>query len=138
MPVNLPRLVVRQPLPNGLILELWDLSRPLVGDRWYTVLEARIAIPVRADDLPPDLKPMADQVVAALGPEISFSQTEERNFIAASAHPRLLQEMQDRILALAPGYFGHKDFAAGCIRGKFAARQKQDDWQRLDTRDDGA
>ena len=82
------------------------------------------AIPVRAETLPPELKAQAALVVEALGEEIIFSQAEERNFIAASDAPGLLQEMQDRILALAPGYFGHADFAARFIRKKFAEQQE--------------
>jgi hypothetical protein len=121
MSMNSVRFVLRQLLPNGLTLELWDRSRPVAGDRWYTFLETRIVIPVREDSLPPDLKPLADQIVAALGEEIVFSHTEERNFIAASEHPKLLKEMQDRVLALAPGYFGHGDFAAKFIRKTYAA-----------------
>lgn len=121
MSMNSGRLVYRQPLANGLTLELWDHSRPVAGDRWYTLLQTRIAIPVRADSLPPDLKPLADQIVAALGKEIIFSHKEERNFIAASEFPGLLKEMQDRILQLAPGYFGHRDFAARFIRKTYAA-----------------
>jgi hypothetical protein len=46
--------------------------------------------------------------------------------------------MQDRILALTPGYFGHANFAAGFIRKKFAELQALRQWQRLDTRGDGA
>lgn len=125
MSTNSARLIHRQALPNGLTLELWDHSRPVAGDRWFTQLKSRIAIPVRPDILPPDLKPMADQVVAALGPEIVFSHEEERNFIAASAHPSLLKEMQDRILQMAPGYFGHKDFAAKFIRKTYAASRER-------------
>ena len=37
---------------------------------------------------------------------------------------RLLKDMQDRILALASGYFGHADFAARFIRKKFAEQQE--------------
>jgi len=127
-------LLDRQPLSPLLTLELWDCSRPLVGDRWFVCLEARIAIPVRAETLPPELRAQAAQVVEALGEEIIFSQKEERNFIAASEAPGLLQDMQDRILALAPGYFGHADFAARFIRKKFAEHQALRQWQRLDTR----
>ena len=136
--MNSPRLLARHPLDNGLTLEFWDHSRPLVGDRWFVCLEARIAIPVRAETLPPELKAQAAQVVEALGEEIIFSQRQERNFIAASEAPALLQDMQDRILALAPGYFGHADFAARFIRKKFAERQELQQWQRLDTRGDDA
>lgn len=136
--MNSPRLLGRHPLENGLTLEFWDHSRPLVGDRWYVNLEARIAIPVRAETLPPELQAQADMVVEALGEEIIFSRKEARNFIAASEAPGLLQEMQDRILALTPGYFGHANFAAGFIRKKFAELQALRQWQRLDTRGDGA
>jgi hypothetical protein len=127
-------LLARHNLDNGLTLEFWDYSRPLVGDRRFVCLVAQIAIPVRAEILPPELKAHAAQVVEALGAEIIYSQKEERNFIAASEAPRLLQEMQDRILALAPGYFGPADFAARFIRKKCAELQELQQWQRLDTR----
>ena len=134
--MNSPRLLARHPLDNGLYLELWDHSRPLVGDLKLVCLLARIAIPVRAETLPPELKAQAAQVVEALGEEIIFSQRQERNLIAASLAPGLLKDMQDRILALAPGYFGHADFAARFIRKKCAERQELQQCQRLDTRGD--
>ncbi len=135
--MNSPRLLDRHPLTNGLSLELWDHSRPLVGDRWFVSLEARIAIPVRVETLPPELEAHAALVVEALGEEIIFSREEARNFIAAADAPGLLQEMQDRVLAQAPGYFGRADFAARFIRKKFAAQQELSRWQRLDTRGEG-
>ena len=122
--MNSERLVHRQPLPNGLTLELWDQSRPIAGDRWYTLMETRIAIPVRKY-LPPDLKPQAGRVIEALGEEVVFSRQEERNFIAASEAPSIIEEMQDRMLQLAPGYFGHKDFPAKFIRKTYQTWQQR-------------
>jgi hypothetical protein len=136
--MNSPRLLDRHTLDNGLTLEFWDHSRPLVGDRRFVCLVARIAIPVRAETLPPDLKPQGAQIVEALGEEIIFSQRQERNFITASHAPGLLKDMHDRILALTPGYFGHADFAARFIRKKCADLQELQQWQRLDTRGEGA
>jgi hypothetical protein len=125
MATNSARLISRHPLNNGLTLEFWDHSRPVAGDRRYVLLETRITIPVRADTLPPELQALADQVMEALGREITFAQQEARNFIAASEAPATLQDMQDRILALAPGYFGHADFAPRFIRRTFAAYQER-------------
>lgn len=136
--MNGPRLLDRHPLDNGLTLEIWDHSRPLVGDRWFVNLETRIAIPVGAETMPPELKVNAGMVMEALGEEIVFSQQEARNFIAASESPGLIQDMQERILSLASGYFGHAGFAPGFIRKKFAELQALRQWQRLDTRGDGA
>ena len=134
MVMNSGRLIARHPLDNGLSLEFWDHSRPVAGDRRYVLLETRVVIPVRADTLPPDLKAQAPQVLGALGEEITFSQKEERNFIAASEAPGLLKDMQDRILALAPGYFGHAEFATRFIRRKFTEGEELRRWQALDTR----
>jgi hypothetical protein len=127
--MNSGRLIVQQPLPNGLILELWDHSRAVAGDRWFVLLETRIAVPVGETTLPPELKTLADQVVQVLGDEIIFSRKEEHNFIAATERPILLKDMQDRVLAMAPGYFGHEDFAAKFIRKTNLAGQAQHLWQ---------
>ena len=71
---------------------------------------------------------------------VELSQKLEDLGRARNVHgaPALLQDMQDRILALAPGYFGHADFAARFILKKWAERQELQQWQRLDTRGDGA
>lgn len=120
-------------MSNGLILELWDRSRPVAGDRWFVVLETRIAVPIRKDTLPPELKALADQVVSTLGNEIIFSRKEERNFISTTEMPNLIKDMQDRVLAMAPGYFGHGDFAAKFIRKTYLASQTQHPWQAADS-----
>ena len=132
--MNKPRLLARHTLDNGLALEFWDLSRPLNATHSFICLETRIVIPVRAETLPPEFKAQAARVVSALGEEIVFSQRQERNFIAASKAPDLLQDMQNRILALAPGYFGHRDFAARFIRKKCVEMQELQQWQRFNTR----
>jgi hypothetical protein len=58
------------------------------------------------------------------------------NFISATEAPKILKDMQDRFLDMAPGYFGHPDFAARFIRGKFSEKQELQRGQRLDTRQD--
>jgi hypothetical protein len=118
------RLLSRHPLNNGLTLEFWDYSRPIAGDRWFVLLEVRIAIPIRSDTLPPELRGQIDQVKETLGDEIFFSQKNERNFIAATEASNILKNMQDSFLGMASGYFGHPDFAPRCIRGKFAHKQE--------------
>ncbi len=52
--MNSERLVSRHPLNNSLTMEFWDYSRPIAGDRWFVLLEVRIAIPIRPETLPPD------------------------------------------------------------------------------------
>lgn len=134
MPTNAEKLINRHALPNGLILEFWDHSRPVTGDRWFVHLETRIAVPIGAKTLALELKPLEEQIIMALGTEIIFSRTEERNFIATEDLPGLLKDLQDRMLQLTPGYFGHKDFAAKFIRKTYVAWQEQQSTQVADQR----
>ena len=122
------RLLLRYSLPNGLILELYDRSRPMAGDRWQVVLEVRLPIPVNAANLPPELADRAPEVMAALGPEIAFTQQEVHHFIDAREVPAYLEEMQTRLVEGLKGYLGHPDFAKRFIRKKFTEHQERQHW----------
>ena len=117
------KLLRRQVLANGLILEFHDRSRLMAGDRWQVILEVRVPIPVSAATLPPDLADRAAEVGAALGPEVVFTQQEVHYFIDVHEVPGLLQEMQTRLLRSLEGYLGHPDFAGRYLRKKFAERR---------------
>jgi hypothetical protein len=119
------KLLLRHPLANGLILEFYDHSTPMAGDRWQVILEVRLAIPVSADMLPPDLADRAPEVIAALSPEIFFSQQEIHYFIDIRDVPGLLQEIQTRLLQGLEAYLGHEDFASRYLRKKFTAYQNR-------------
>ena len=117
MPATLLR---RRALPNGLTLEFHDLSRPMAGDRWQVILEMRLAVPVNAGNLPPDLADRAPEVAAALGPDVTFTQREVHFFIDARQVPALLHEIESRLWEGLKDYLGHPDFAGRYLRKKFA------------------
>ncbi len=116
-------LLRRRPLLNGLTLEFYDLSRPMAGDRWQVILEARLPIAVSRAALPPDLADRIQEVVAALGPEVVFSQREVHYFIDHKEVPTLLQEIEIRLWEGLQRYLGHPDFAGRFLRKKFAEKQ---------------
>lgn len=114
-----PRLLLRRDLQNGLTLELYDHSRLMAGDRWQVVLEVRLAIPLTAGHLPPEMRGRLPEVIQALGPEVIFSQQDRRHFIDAREAPALLLKMQERLLQGIEGYVGHPSFAPGFLLKKF-------------------
>lgn len=124
------RLLLRQSLPNGLVLEVYNRSQPMAGDRWQVVLEGHVFITVSEAVLPADLKERAQEVIATLGPEIVFIQQDIRHFIDVREVPAILQEMQERLLKDLGPYLGHADFAGRYIRKKFAEHQQRRDWYR--------
>jgi hypothetical protein len=125
MDMNPEKLLSRHPLKNGLSLEFWDLSKPMVGDRWQVVVEARVAIAVTADTLPADLRPQAGQVMAALGEEVFFNKQEVRTFVAAGEMAAILKQIEEQLLASRRAYLGHPDFAPRFIRKKHGDQQRE-------------
>ena len=123
--MDLEKLLSRHALNNGLVLEFWDLSRPVAGDRWQVVVEARVPLAVTADTLPPDLGPHLNQVIAALGKNLVFTKQEVRNFIAVGEVANLLTQIEAQLLASLRGYLGHPEFAARLIRKRFAECQER-------------
>jgi hypothetical protein len=122
------KLLSRHLLENGLTLEFWDLSRPMIGDRWIVTLEARLIIPVNAATLPAGLQAQEAEVVRALGAEIVHSQRDERNFVDTKEMAANLKEIETRLLALAPSYFGHPEFPGRLIRKRFAEFLEKQRW----------
>ena len=118
------KLLSQHPLKNGLALEFWDLSRPLLGDRWQVVVEARVPVAVTADTVPPDLRPQLDRLISVLGKTLVFSKQEVRHFVPAAAVAALLEQIKDQLLASLRGYLGHPEFAARFIRKKYADYQE--------------
>ncbi len=126
------KFISRHPLPNGLVLEFWDLSRKTAGDRWQVTLEARITVPVAADTLPPELQEDLEEVQAALGPELRFSHPETRNFVAEDRMPQLLKDMESWLLASLKGYVSHPKFAARFILRQYRQHQERARWYQED------
>jgi hypothetical protein len=121
--MNPGKLLSQHSLKNGLVLEFWDLSRPVAGDRFQVVVEARVA--VAAENLPPGLQPQAAQILSDLGEEAVFTKQEVRNFVAAGEVAALLAEIQDQLLSSLSAYLGHPEFAPRFIRKKYADFQEK-------------
>ena len=127
--MNPEKLPSRHALDNGLFLEFWDLSRPVAGDRCQVVVEVRVAIPITADLLPPDLRPQLDRIISALGENPVFAQQEVRNFVAAGEVSSLLKQIEERLLASLGDYLGRPDFPGRFIRKRYADYQEKQRWQ---------
>ena len=122
--MNPEKLLSQHSLRNGLLLEFWDLSKALAGDRWQVVVEARVAIAVTADTLPAELRAQVGQVIAALGQEVVFTKQEVRIFVAAGEVADILKLIEGQLLTSLRGYLGHPDFAPRFIRKKYVDQQK--------------
>jgi len=128
--MNSEKLQTRHALANGLFLQFWDLSRPMIGDRCQLVLEIRVAVPITAGLLAPDLRPQLDRIIAALGEAPVFTKQEVRNFVAAGDAASLLKQIEEQLLASLRAYLGHPDFPGKFIRKRYAEHQEEQRCQR--------
>lgn len=120
----------RHPLPNGLTVEFWDLSKHTAGDRWQVVVEARVPIPLTPENLPPELQDRETEIASALGSPVMFTKQEIRNFIAVGEVPDLVEKIATQLYASIRGYLGHPEFARRFIRKQFKEYQERQAWQR--------
>jgi hypothetical protein len=112
-------------LPNGLILELWDTSKLMTGDRWLVSLLARVEVPV----LPEYFSTLDNgeqayrDVLSAYGFPLVFTQEKNRHFVdekdSKNVFAELCQRFKDNLLS----YLGNPRFAS------LYAMKKYDDLQ---------
>jgi hypothetical protein len=122
-----PRRVAILTLENQLTIELLDASRKIAADRWQVELVMRIDIPVAEHWFSsPQAQPAPlEKLVSALGQNTRFEYRDVRNFVADQEKTALFKSMSDNLLAMAPRYYSHPDFAARFIVKQYAAHQKK-------------
>ena len=124
------RLLEKTTLPNGLILEIWDTSRLMAGDRWLVSLLAKVEVTV----LPEYFSTLDDgeqayqDLVATHGNSLVFSQEKVRPFVdekeIQDVLTRLCQRIKDNLIA----YLGNPKFASLYVLKKYGDLRDRQDW----------
>ena len=119
------RLIETITLPNGLILELWDKSSQMAGDRWLISLLAKMEVPV----LPEYFSTLDNSeqayldLVAAYGDPLVFTQEKTRHFVDEKDSTDMLaglcQRFKDNLLL----YLGNPRFAYLYVMKKYGDLQ---------------
>ncbi len=116
-------------LPNDLVLELYDYSRRVAGDRWFVGLLSRISIDVSEEDFASVAQDQGlyEEFIRDQGQTICFEMRKERNFIDQREKDRAFKQLLDELKQHALSYMGHRSFARGFIKQRvrdFEERQK--------------
>jgi len=124
------KLITSIALANGLILELYDGSRRVAGDRWLVCAIARIDIPV--DEIGfltvhPWI-PDAAEIKKHLGERVRFEQKRERHFIDERQKEDVLKDIVDSLLSTVQGYLSHPDFAKNVLAREYKKCLTRESW----------
>ncbi len=121
------RLVETIALENSLALQIWDLSRPLAGDRWLVSLEARVDIPLDISYL--DSLPNKDKVFSVLrdkfGQEVSYRYVQEKHFVDAREKTRVFQGFVDNVKSSLIPYLNHPEFGKRTVLARYVELKKK-------------
>jgi hypothetical protein len=101
-------------LPNGLILELWDTSRPMAGDRWRVSLLAKVEVPVLPDYFSTldNGEQAYQELLSAYGFPLVFTQEKNRHFVDEKDSKNVLAELCQRFKDNLLSYLGNPRFAS--------------------------
>jgi hypothetical protein len=121
------RLVDRIELKNGLILEIWDESRGLVGDRWVVTMMARIRIPLN-HEIARDVGDTIHEIQNLLGDSIFYIQRKTRNFIPDKDVPTVFNQLKERFLESALPYLSNPSFPRQFVKKKWEEIKRHSQW----------
>ena len=124
------RLIEKITLPNGLILEIWDKSHLMAGDRWLVSLLARVEITISPEYFSTldDGEKAYQDLVAAHGNSVVFTQEKVRHFVdereTKDVLTQLCQNLKDTLVA----YVGNPKFASLYVLKKYGDLRDRQHW----------
>jgi hypothetical protein len=113
-----PRLLERRALPNGLVLEFWDESWRVAGDRWYVGIRAVVPVPLwdhQGDDISPDVM---EFIRTEVGDYLCFQLREGKNFVAEDEVDSVREEFKSVFLRNSLPYLSRPDFPSRFVSRK--------------------
>ena len=107
------RLIKTNVLKNGLILEIYDQSREIAGNRWLVKMAAKIDIPIDRLHLGDGLNKQVDlnSLKKSFGNFVRYEQKSERNFIAEKEKDIVFDDLMSSFLTSTRRYLSHPNFA---------------------------
>ncbi len=121
------QLVESITLKNGLILEIWDYSRPLAGDRWLVGMLAQIVV-----EAPKEAFSREEFYEIFLEEEegrVYYRHRKERTFVDKREKDVIFQHLKDHFLDVALNYLSHPSFRERLISAEVALFERRKLWE---------
>ena len=117
-------------LGNGLILEIYDQSRKIGGDRWLVKMAAKIDISIDRLSLGDGLNKQVslNSLKESFDNFIRYEQKRERNFIGDQQKDSVFNDLVTSFLTSTREYLSHPHFAARYTVKEHLRRQQRKTW----------
>jgi wyosine [tRNA(Phe)-imidazoG37] synthetase (radical SAM superfamily) len=118
------QLIKSIPLDNGQVLNIYDASKNIAGDRWQVNLVARIVISVNEISLENNAaNATLSEIEQALGDTVEYEIKKQRNFIDDKEKQTVLTDLLDTFIKYSAPYLSHPDFPKRFIIKKYHERK---------------
>ena len=114
-------------LENGLILEIWNYSRKLAGDRWLVGFLAQIGIiPSESDFSNSEYYKM---FLEKTDGKVYYRYRKERHFVPEDTVSTIFSNIKENFLKAALPYLSHPDFKKRLLKQEIKQFERQMDWE---------
>jgi hypothetical protein len=126
------KLIKTTVLGNGLILEIYDHSCKVAGDRWLVKMAAIVDIPIdyliknASGNSQLDLN--IDELRKFFNACIRYEQKRDRNFIAETEKDMVFNEIVVSFLSSSQAYLSHPDFPVLYAKREYLKKKQQRAW----------
>jgi hypothetical protein len=121
-------------LENSLILEIYDHSRKVAGDRWLVKMVAKIDISIDyLTDNPREdsgLNLQVDKLKKFFDACIRYEHKRERNFISEKEKDVVFNDLLSSYLESTQAYLSHPDFPIRYAAREYLKKKQQSTWYR--------
>ena len=126
------RVIEQMRLDNGLVLEIYDRSRPVAGDRWMVAFAAQIEVAVTPDlfcDLAASNLSFED-LRRVVGEKAVYQYEKVRNFIDAKQKDEVFRALKEHFLRTSLGYLSSSQFPRKLLLRKYFDAQHAERMRR--------
>ena len=119
------KLVDQIMLENGLILEIYDRSRQVAGDRWLVSFEARMDIAVTPEYFKDQgsENPGLGAIREVVGEKVTYNYEKSRQFITEEKKDEVFKGIKERFLETTLSYFSSANFPRNVILSRYQQAQ---------------
>jgi len=114
-------------LENGLVLEIWDYSRKIAGDRWLVGFLAQIGVVPAREDFSEET--YYEYFLQNTEGKLYYRYTKERTFIPEEEVSQVYKNIKENFLKALLPYLTRPDFKENLIKTEVAHFEKKAAWE---------
>jgi len=122
-------MLERIELENGLILEIWDYSRKLAGDRWLVGFLAQVGVTPSKEDFSNEF--YYEYFLENTDGKVYYRYIKERTFIPEKEVQEVFKTIKENFLRAVLPYLSKPEFKTNLIKSEVARFEKKTDWELM-------